>query len=71
MSPDIWRLSLDGLATYERLTRFNRYSGFYASNPVVHPDGRKFAFQLSVQGGAEGDGAGILLFDLDRYTPSP
>jgi hypothetical protein len=34
----------------------------------VHPSGRKFAFQLSVQGGTEGDGAGILVFDLDRYA---
>jgi hypothetical protein len=67
-SPDIWRLSLDGLATYERLTHFNRHRGFYASNPVVHPSGRKFAFQLSVQGGTEGDGNGILVFDLDRYA---
>jgi hypothetical protein len=67
-APDIWRLSLDGLATYERLTHFNRYRGFYASNPVVHSSGRKFAFQLSVQGGTEGDGAGILVFDLDRYA---
>jgi hypothetical protein len=67
-SPDIWRLSLDGLATYERLTHFNRYRGFYASNPAVHSSGRKFAFQLSVQGGTEGDGNGILVFDLDRYA---
>jgi len=68
---DIWRLSLDELATYQRLTHFNRYRGFYASNPVVHPGGRKFAFQLSVQGGTEGDGAGILVFDLARYATSP
>jgi len=65
---DIWRLSLDGLATYERLTHFNRYRGFYASNPVVHPRGRKFAFQLSIEGGTEGDGDGVLVFDLDRYA---
>jgi len=67
VAPDIWRLSLDGLATYERLTHFNRYRGFYASNPVLHPGGRKFAFQLSIEGGAEGDGGGVLIFDLDRY----
>jgi hypothetical protein len=65
---DIWRLSLDGLATYERLTHFNRYNGFYASNPVVHPAGGKFAFQLSIEGGTEGDGDGVLVFDLDHYA---
>lgn len=70
-SIDIWRLSLDGLATYERLTHFNRHAGFYASNPVAHPKGRKFAFQLSIQGGAEGDGDGILVFDLDRFAAAP
>ena len=70
-SIDIWRLSLDGLATYERLTHFNRYRGFYASNPVVHPKGRKFAFQLSIEGGTEGDGDGILVFDLDRHAAGP
>jgi hypothetical protein len=68
---DIWRLSLDGLARYERLTYFNRHQGFYASNPVAHPGGRKFAFQLSIRGGPEGDGDGILVFDLDRFTAGP
>jgi hypothetical protein len=70
-SIDIWRLSLDGLARYERLTHFNRYQGFYASNPVAHPRGRKFAFQLSIQGGTEGDGDGILVFDLARFAAGP
>jgi len=70
-SIDVWRLSLDGLATYERLTHFNRYAGFYASNPVAHPRGRKFAFQLSIQGGTEGDGDGILVFDLARFAAGP
>jgi len=68
---DVWRLSLDGLATYERLTHFNRHQGFYASNPVAHPGGGKFAFQLSIQGGTEGDGDGILVFDLDRFASGP
>lgn len=35
---DIWRLSLDGRSTWERLTYFNRYrGGCYASNPTVTP----------------------------------
>lgn len=65
---DIWRLSLDGRSTWERLTHFNRYrGGWYASNPTVSPDARRFAFQLSIDGATEGQGAGILLFDLRRY----
>ena len=48
---DVWRLSLDGNATWERLTYFNRYrGGYYASNPTVHPKGGRFAFQLSFDG---------------------
>jgi hypothetical protein len=65
---DIWRLSLDGSATWERLTFFNRYrGGWYASNPTVHRSGRRFAFQLSIDGPTEGEGDGLLLFDLDRF----
>src|SRR4030095_1316575 len=37
---DIWRLSLDGRATWERLTFFNRYrGGYYAYNPTVPRSG--------------------------------
>jgi hypothetical protein len=65
---DVWRLSLDGRATWERLTFFNRYrGGYYASNPTVHRSGRRFAFQLSIDGPTEGEGAGLLIFDLDRF----
>jgi hypothetical protein len=63
---DIWRLSLDGTATWQRLTHFNRHRGYGASNPVVSPDGRQVAFQLSVADGAEGEGAGLLVLDLTR-----
>jgi hypothetical protein len=69
---DIWRLSLDSRSTWERLTYFNRYrGGHYASNPTVHPSGRRFAFQLSFDGPTEGEGRGILIFDLERYTNPP
>jgi hypothetical protein len=69
---DIWRLSLDGRSTWERLTYFNRYrGGYYASNPTVHPGGRRFAFQLSIDGPTEGEGRGLLIFDLERYTNPP
>lgn len=61
---DIWRLPLDGSGGFERMTRFNYYKGFGANNPVVSPDGTQMAFGLKVEGGAEGEGNGILLMDL-------
>jgi len=65
---DIWQLSLDGSSTFRRLTYFNRYrGGYYASNPTWSRDGRSFAFQLSIDGPTEGEGAGLLIFDLDRF----
>lgn len=70
---DIWWLSLDGEATWERLTFFNRYGeGQYASNPSVSPDGSQFAFQLSINEDVEGEGAGLLLYDLEAVElPQP
>jgi hypothetical protein len=66
---DIWRLPLDGTGAFERLTFFNRYrGGYYASNPTVSPDGKRFAFQLSFDGPVEGEGQGILLFDLEQFA---
>lgn len=66
---DIWRLWLDN-GHWERLTHFNRYRGneypFYASNPVVAPDGKRFAFQLSIDGPTEGEGNGLLIYDLSK-----
>jgi Tol biopolymer transport system component len=60
---DIWRLGLDD-GTWERMTHFNRYAPFYASNPTVSPDGDQLAFQLSIDSDTEGEGAGILVMDL-------
>jgi Tol biopolymer transport system component len=60
---DIWRLGLDD-GSWERVTRFNRYAPFYASNPTVSPSGDQLAFQLSIDGDTEGEGDGILLMDL-------
>lgn len=60
---DIWRLDLTA-STWKRVTYFNRYAPYYASNPTVSPDGRTLAFQLSVDGDTEGQGEGILLLDL-------
>ena len=61
---DIWLLPLDGSQAWDRLTRFNRYRGWYASNPTVNPDGTHIAFQLSIDGDVVAEGGGILLFDL-------
>ena len=63
---DIWRLSLDGSGTFERMTTFNHYKGFGANNPVVSPDGTQMAFGLKVEGSAEGEGDGILLMNLSK-----
>ena len=63
---DLWALALDGSATFQRLTHFNRYTGYGASNPVVSPNDKKLAFQLSVADGAEGEGAGIYVLDIAR-----
>jgi Tol biopolymer transport system component len=65
---DIWQLRLDGSGEFTRLTYFNRYrGGYYASNPAVSPDGTTIAFQLSYDGPVEGQGRGILLFDLEEF----
>jgi hypothetical protein len=69
---DIWLLPLDGSEAWDRLTHFNRYrGGWYASNPAVNPDGTHFAFQLSFDGEVEGEGRGILLFDLEASGRAP
>jgi hypothetical protein len=60
---DIWRLDLED-HSWERITYFNRYAPYYASNPTVSPDGTRLAFQLSINGDTEGEGDGILLLDL-------
>jgi Tol biopolymer transport system component len=61
---DIWLLPLDGSQAWDRLTRFNRYRGWYASNPEVNPGGTQFAFMVAFDGAVVGEGRGILLFDL-------
>ena len=65
---DVWRLGLRDPSdpSWERVTFFNRYAPYYASNPSVAPDGQTLAFQLSVNGDVEGQGEGILLLDLSE-----
>ena len=63
---DIWKLALDGSGKMERLTYFNRYPGYKASNPVVSDDGRFMAFQMARSRDPAGVGYGIFLYDIER-----
>jgi hypothetical protein len=60
---DIYRLALDGTGKdLTRLTRFNDYEGWKASNPVISRDGRLMAFQVARTEDEAGVGYGILLY---------
>lgn len=60
---DIWKLRLDGTGKdFKRLTYFNDYKGFKASNPVVSTDGKFMAFQVAHPADQAGVGYGILLY---------
>jgi hypothetical protein len=60
---DIWKLRLDGTGKdFTRLTHFNDYEGFKASNPVVSTDGRFMAFQIAQTKDEAGVGYGIMLY---------
>lgn len=64
-SIDLWRLRLEPNSTdFVRMTCFGEISGGKASNPVVSPDGRSFAFQSARSGDAAGVGYGIFIRDL-------
>jgi hypothetical protein len=63
---DLWRLSLDGKKTWERLTYFNKYPGYKASNPVVSDDGKLMAFQMARSRDPAGVGYGIFLYEFGR-----
>jgi Tol biopolymer transport system component len=60
---DIWKLRLDGSGKdFTRLTYFNDYEGYKASNPVVSTDGRFMAFQVAHPADEAGVGYGILIY---------
>lgn len=60
---DIWKLRLDGTGKdFKRLTYFNDYEGYKASNPVVSTDGHFMAFQVAHPADEAGVGYGILLY---------
>jgi len=60
---DLWKLKLDGTGKdFVRLTYFNDYEGYKASNGVVSTDGRFMAFQTARSADPAGVGYGILLY---------
>lgn len=60
---DLWKLRLDGSGKdFQRLTHFNDYEGYKASNGVVSGDGRFMAFQVARSADPAGVGYGILLY---------
>ncbi len=61
---DIYKLALDGSGKIERLTYFNDYPDYKATNPVISDDGRFMAFQYAKVDDMAGAGRGILIFDL-------
>lgn len=62
---DLWRLRLVPHSTdFVRMTRWGDYEGYKASNPVVSPDGRWFAFQSARSKDPAGVGYGIFLYKL-------
>lgn len=62
---DIWKLRLDGTGKdFTRITTFNDYEGWKASNPVISTDGRHMAFQVAKTTDEAGVGYGICLLRL-------
>jgi len=62
---DIYKLKLDGTGKdFVRLTNFNDYEGWKASNPVVATDGKLMAFQVAHAADEAGVGYGIVLYHL-------
>lgn len=61
---DLWKFALDGSGASTRLTHFNDFPGFKASNGVVSDDGRSMAFQMGHSGDEPGIGHGIFVLDL-------
>jgi hypothetical protein len=62
---DIWKLKLDGTGkNFQRLTRFNDYEGWVATNPVIARDGKFMVFQVGRSDAPAGAGLGLLLYRL-------
>lgn len=68
---DVYRLTLDGSGTMQRLTCFAQVPNYRASNPVVSDDGKYLAFQMGRSGFGVGVGWGVFLYDLQAAGPKP
>lgn len=59
---DVWKLRMDGTGKeFVRLTHFNDYEGWKASNPVVSTDGKWIAYQIARAADEAGVGYGIVM----------
>jgi len=67
---DIWKLKLDGSGEAKRLTYFNDYKGYRASNSTISDDGKFMAFQMSSSTANAGVGQGIFVMDLEKADSS-
>ncbi|MER7687231.1 hypothetical protein [Streptomyces sp. NPDC097610] len=67
---DIWRLSLDGQAVWERLTYFTEFEGYGANQPVISPDSRWMVFNMRKSDSDYGDAEALLVFDLKAWQAS-
>ena len=64
---DIWKLRMDGTGKdFVRVTHFNDYEGWKASNPVVSTDGKYIAFQVARAADEAGVGYGLILLRLKK-----
>jgi Tol biopolymer transport system component len=60
---DIWKLRMDGTGKdFVRITNFNDYQNYKASNPVISTDGKFMAFQSARTTDPAGVGYGILIY---------
>jgi hypothetical protein len=60
---DIYKLKLDGTGKdFVRLTHFNDFEGWKASNPVISTDGKLMAFQIARTADEAGVGYGLVLY---------
>jgi Tol biopolymer transport system component len=64
---DIWKLKLDGAGKdFTRLTHFNDYQGWKASNPMVSRNGAFMAFQIAKTKDEAGVGYGICILRFNK-----
>lgn len=64
---DIWKLRMDGTGKdFVRVTHFNDYQSWKASNPVVSTDGKYIAFQVARTTDEAGVGYGLVLMAAPR-----